>query len=225
MFLNIPSAIEYADPWLTDYDARLRQLTAQRRRIAYFYEYPDTSTFRYRVFNPGLTLAANPGAGVSGAWFDRRDLDADDRFIDEADALVICRVRYDLAVARMVARARARGIPVLFDCDDLVFDTERLHLLVDSLNMNQRDEAVWNYWFAVISRIGATLRLCDGMITTNEYLGQRATEYDSRLRVAVMPNYLNREQQELSEGIPPHETRFRLAAGRSNPHWIFQRIA
>jgi glycosyltransferase involved in cell wall biosynthesis len=201
VFLNIPPAIAYVDPWLTDYDARLRQLTAQQLRIAFFYEHPDASTFRYRAFNPVLTLAANPGCGVSGGWFDHRDLSADDRFIDEADALVVCRVRYNAAVARMVRRARARRIPVLFDCDDLVFDTERLHLLVDSLNQNQSDEAVWNDWFAMISRIGATLRLCDGLITTNEYLAHRAREYDSRLRTAVMPNYLNREQQELSEGF------------------------
>jgi glycosyltransferase involved in cell wall biosynthesis len=201
VFLNIPPAITYVDPWLTDCDARLQQLTAQQRRIAYFYEYPDTSTFRYRAFNPSLTLAANPGGGVSGAWFDHRDLSTDDRFIDEADALVVCRVRYNAAVARMVTRARARGIPVLFDCDDLVFDTERLHLVLDALNQNQRDEAVWNDWFAMISRIGTTLRLCDGIITTNEYLAQRATEYDPRLRTALMPNYLNREQQELSQGF------------------------
>jgi len=198
LYLNIPAPIRYEDPWVSTYDDRLQQLVAQRRRIAYFYEHPDTSTFRYRAFNPGSTLAANPGCGVSSAWFDHRDLDADDGFIDEADALVICRVRYNAAVARMIARARARGIPVLFDCDDLVFDTERLHLLVDSLNQDQRDDTVWNYWFSTISRIGATLRLCDGMITTNEYLACRAREYDPRLRTAIVPNYLNREQQELS---------------------------
>lgn len=201
MYLNIPSPVRYEDPWLSTYDDRLQQMVAQKQRIAYFYEYPDTSTFRYRAFNPGLTLAANPESGVSGAWFDRRDLDTDDRFIDEADALVICRVRYSAAVARMIARARARDIPVLFDCDDLVFDTERLHLLVDSLNQDQRSEAVWNDWFASIGRIGAVLRLCDGLVTTNDYLAQRAKEFDPRLRTTIMPNYLNREQQELSETI------------------------
>jgi glycosyltransferase involved in cell wall biosynthesis len=198
VFLNVPPPIEYVEPWLSSYDDRLRQMMAQQRRIAYFYEHPDSSTFRYRAFNPGVTLAANPGSGNSGAWFDRRDLAADDGFIDTADALVICRTRYDAGVARMVARARARGIPVLFDCDDLIFDTERAHLLVDSLNQNQTDEAVWNDWFALTGRIGATLRLCDSFVTTNDYLARRAREYDPRLRTAVVPNYLNREQQELA---------------------------
>jgi glycosyltransferase involved in cell wall biosynthesis len=201
LFLNIPPPIDYVDPWLTSYESRMRQLCDQPRRIAYFYERADTSTFRYRVFNPGLTLAANPGAQVSGAWFDRSDLSADDGFIVEADALVICRARYNSAVAQMISRARAIGIPVLFDCDDLVFDTSRLHLLLDSLNLNQRDEAVWNDWFAKVSRTGAVLRLCDAFVTTNEYLAERAKEYQPELRTAIMPNYLNPQQQALSESL------------------------
>ena len=64
----------------------------------------------------------------------------------------------------MVARAHARGIPVLFDCDDLVFDVGRLHLFVDSLNLDQFSEAVWDDWFASMARIGATLRLCDSFV-------------------------------------------------------------
>ncbi len=198
MFLGIPPAINYVDPWLSSFDERLRQLMAQPRRIAYFYEYPDTSTFRYRAFNPGLTLAANPDLGVSAAWFDHRDLHADDSFIDAAHALVVCRARYNARVAYMVARARARGIPIVFDCDDLVFDVARLHLLVNSLNLDQSGEVVWNDWFASMGRIGATLRLCDFFITTNEYLAERALEYQPRLRTAIMPNYLNPQQQELS---------------------------
>jgi glycosyltransferase involved in cell wall biosynthesis len=201
LFLNIPSPVNYVDPWLTSYEDRMRQLCAQPRRIAYFYERPDTSTFRYRVFNPGLTLAANPSCGVSAAWFDHDDLYADDGFIVEADAVVICRARYNSAVAQMISRARATGASVLFDCDDLVFDTDRLHLLLDSLNLNQRDEAVWNDWFAKVSRTGAALRLCDAFVTTNEYLGERAKEYQPRLRTAIMPNYLNPQQQALSESL------------------------
>ena len=103
--LNVPPPINYVDPWTHEVmKVRMRQLCAQPRRIAYFYERADTSTFRYRVFNPGLTLAANPSHEVSGAWFDRSDLSADDGFIVEADALVICRARYNSAVAQMISR-------------------------------------------------------------------------------------------------------------------------
>lgn len=201
MFLNIQGPFAYRDPWASTYDERLKQLLSQPRRVAYFYELPDTSTFRYRAFNPGLTLAANSDCGVSAAWFDHRDLAVDERFIDAADALVLCRVRYNAAVARMIARARAREIPVFFDCDDLVFDPERLHLLVDALNQDQRSEGVWDHWYSYIGRMGATLRLCDGLITTNEYLAERAREFCHGLTTAIMPNYLNPDQQALSESL------------------------
>jgi hypothetical protein len=199
VFVGIPPAVSYVDSWLSNFDQRMRQLLAQPRRIAYFYERPDTSTFRYRAFNPGLTLAAKPNLGVSAAWFDHRDLNADDSFLDAAHALVICRARYNARVANMVARARARGIPVLFDCDDLVFDVKRAYLLVDSLGVDQSSEAVWDYWFAYMARIGATLRLCDSLVTTNGYLAERAVEYEPRLRAAIVPNYLNPSQLDLSQ--------------------------
>ena len=198
MFLHIPSAIEYTDPWATSYEARLSQLVAQDRRIAYFYEQPDSSTFRYRALNPGLSLSAGPKGRTSSAWFDLRDLAVDSKFVDEADALVICRVRYSAPVAQMIARARARNIPVLFDCDDLVFDPARVHLLVDSLNVEQQNDHTWDSWFAYVGRLGATLELCDGIITTNEYLAERAREYNQKLHTAIMPNYLHPEQQKWS---------------------------
>jgi glycosyltransferase involved in cell wall biosynthesis len=200
MFVGIAPAPDYVVPWLSSLDHRLRRLAAQPRRIAYFYEYPDASSFRYRVFNPCLTLAANPACETSGMWFCHRDLHADDSFVDVADALVICRTRYNAGVARMMARARARRIPVLFDCDDLVFDTGRVHLLMDSLDLEQSKEAVWDGWFASTARIGATMRLCDAVITTNRYLAERVREFEPRLRTAIVSNYLNPDQQELSQG-------------------------
>lgn len=198
MFIFPNSVVDYRDPWHTSYDSRLAALSSKSKRIAYFYELPDTSTFRYRAFNPGLTLAADPTGDTSASWFDLRDLERDSSFVDEADALVLCRVRYSAQVAKLIARARARHIPVLFDCDDLVFDTERLHLLVDSLGTDQDKDSSWDSWFAYIGRLGATLRLCDGMITTNEFLAERAREFVPNLPTTVMPNYLNPQQQELS---------------------------
>lgn len=210
MFNTVLSTLDYSDPWTATYDDRLSMLAGKKRRIAYFYEHPDTSTFRYRVLNPVLTLKANQNIDISAAWFDLRDIKQDMEFLNHADVLVICRVRYSAAVAGLIERARSKSIPVLFDCDDLVFDPERLHLLVDSLNQDQSKNECWDSWFAYIGRIGATLRLCDGIITTNQYLADRALEFMPKLRTAIMPNYLNPLQQEYSE---------RLLKEKSDSNW------
>ncbi|MFK3664694.1 glycosyltransferase [Ochrobactrum teleogrylli] len=201
MFIADFATIAYRDPWQSSYDERLAMLSRKKKRIAYFYEHPDTSTFRYRVFNPVLTLEADDIHDTSASWFDLRDLQSDMKFLEYADVLVICRARYSATVGWLIACARGRSIPVLFDCDDLVFDPDRLHLLVDSLNQDQSNEKTWDTWFAYIGRISATLRLCDGIITTNQYLADRAVEFLPGLRAAVLPNYFNPMQQDYSRRL------------------------
>jgi glycosyltransferase involved in cell wall biosynthesis len=195
------SPIAYRDPWSASFEERLAALSSRPRRIAYFYEYPDTSTFRYRVFNMVEALAAAPELDVSASWFDLRDLDRMDRFVDRADVLVICRTRYSAAISRLVARATARRLPVLFDVDDLVFDLDHVHLLIHTLDQDPEAEATWDNWFGWIGRTGATLRLCDGAITTNAFLARQIEAFAPWLRARVVPNFLNCEQQAVSRRL------------------------
>jgi hypothetical protein len=171
-------------------------------RAAYFYEAPDTSTFRYRAFNVAQALAAEPPGGASAAWFIRDDLDGMDRVLDRCDVLVLCRTRYDARVARLVEAARARGRRVLFDVDDLVFDPDYAHLVLDTLGRDLGDAQVWDEWFAYVGRLAAAFRLCDGALVTNPYLAARAAEaFGDGRPVRVIPNFLEQEQQALSHRI------------------------
>jgi glycosyltransferase involved in cell wall biosynthesis len=193
--------IPYRDPWTQIFEDRIAALSSRPRRIAYFYERPDTSTFRYRVFNMVEALAAAPELGISASWFHRGDLHRMDHFLDRADTLVICRTHYNAAIGRLVARAKARGLPVLFDVDDLVFDVSHVHLLIDALDQDLEADATWENWFGWIGRIGATLRLCDRAITTNAFLARQIQRFAPELRAVVVPNFLNREQQATSFGL------------------------
>jgi glycosyltransferase involved in cell wall biosynthesis len=195
------SPIPYRDPWTRSFEDRIAALSSRPRRIAYFYERPDTSTFRYRVFNMVEALAAAPELGISASWFHRGDLDRMDRFLDRADTLVICRARYNAAIGRLIGRAKARGLSVLFDVDDLVFDVDHVHLLIDALDQEPEAEATWDAWFGMIGRIGATLRLCDRAITTNAFLARQIETFVPRLTVSMVPNFLNREQQAISRKL------------------------
>ena len=200
MYLAQLPAIPYGDPWDIPFEDRLAALLRGSPRAAYYYAVPDTSTFRYRAYNIAQSLAAKPG-GAAASWFIEADGERMRRVLDACDVLILCRNSlYNHHVARLAAQARARGRPVLFDVDDLVFDPSYVHLLVDTLDQPVESADMWNYWFSYVGRVGATYALCDGALVTNEYLAARAATWSGK-PARVIPNYMNREQQAISDQI------------------------
>jgi glycosyltransferase involved in cell wall biosynthesis len=192
---------DYADPWQEDFWTRLAALRRGSRRVAYFYEKPDNSTFRYRAYNMVQVLGASVAeSGVSAGYFFATDGDRIDHVLDLADVIVLCRMRYDATISHIVGRARAAGKPVFYDVDDLVFDTDLTHLILGTLAQDFKHPGVWDHWFAYISRIGTTLRLCDAAITTNPHLAERITAYSGK-PAFVVPNFMNWQQLDFSRQL------------------------
>ena len=190
--------MEYSDPWAVSLDERRLQLLRGTPRIAYYYTRPDTSTFRYRAFNMVEALThAEPQASAS--WLTADDGARAVELIEQVDVLVICRALYTPHVAAVIARAKALGKRVLFDVDDLIFDDRYAHLIMETLDQTVDENALQN-WFGWISRCGATLRLCEGAITTNEFLAERIRRF-ADVPTWVVPNFLNRAQLELSADL------------------------
>ena len=199
MFLIDDRPVPYYDPWDQSLSHRMASLKRGCPRVAYFYDRPDNSTFRYRVYNMIQALAAADSA-MSAAYFCLADLEHDDHIIDACDALVVCRAAYGSAVNRLVTKARGRGRKVFFDVDDLIFDTRYAHLIVNTLDQDLSHPNLWEFWFAYIGRIGGTLRLCDHAIVTNDFLAERVREFNA-MPVSVIPNFLNLEQIAMSDAI------------------------
>jgi glycosyltransferase involved in cell wall biosynthesis len=194
--------VDYHHPWDIGFEDRMAMLTRGSPRAAYFFEKPDTSTFRYRVFNVSQALAEGTPGGPSSAWFDQDEFDRMDRVIDLCDLLVVCRARYTHRVANMIERAKTRGRRVIFDCDDLVFDLSHTHMIMDTLGQALEAGHVWDQWFANIGRVAATFALCDGAVVTNPYLAQRARDAFADDRpIRILPNFLEPRQQALSADI------------------------
>jgi glycosyltransferase involved in cell wall biosynthesis len=195
--LGIPP-VEYTDPWSADLDERLAMLHSGSPRIAYYYAVPDTSTFRYRVFNMIEALRiAEPEA--SAAWFTAADGSSAAEAVAASDLVVICRAKYTRHVGAVVARARAARRRVLFDVDDFVFDTRYARLVIETLDGDSEERSLQD-WFGTISRLGTTLQLCDGAITTNEFLAERIRRFHA-VPTFVIPNFLNEAQLALSARV------------------------
>lgn len=189
----------YSDPWLSSFEQRMMGLAKGHKRIAYFYDYPDSSTFRYRVYNMIQALHDFQDE-YSAAFFSVDEIDKLDRIIDISDILIICRSKYTNKLNRLITRAKNKGKTVFFDVDDLVFEPGYVQLILDTLDQDLNHPNVWDFWFAYIGRIRATLDLCDSVITTNNYLAQKIGLYTKK-PVSVIPNFLNREQMEISVKI------------------------
>lgn len=193
-------AESYIDPWSISFDSRFKNFMSGSKRLAYFYEQPDNSTFRYRVYNMIQVIQANPHWGWSASFFSYEDRGRLERVVDSAHALVICRTRYNDEIAVLIARARAKRAVVVYDIDDFVFDSSYVQLIVETLDQDLKNPTLYDFWFAYTARLGAVMRLCDGVITTNSYLGERVAEF-SRLPVWIVPNFLNKEQMDVSEKV------------------------
>jgi O-antigen biosynthesis protein len=185
---------------------RLAALAGGKLRVAYFAENVHSSTFRYRAGSMTEVLNA---AGIdnqpetSAACFFSGDLHYTADIVDGADILVISRARYDLDIAQLIEQFKTQHKKVWFDIDDLVFDTSYIDLIISTSGQEPTDD-VLNYWFGVVGRMAQTLRLCDGVITTNAFLANKIKQYIGA-PVKVIPNYINAAQ--LAVSMPLYENK------------------
>ena len=73
-----------------------------------------------------------------------------------------------------------------------------LPLLTNTLNVHFGSEADYDFWFAYVARNEAAARLADGFITTNQFLGEKLSQYFDKPYQIIM-NSLNEEQLQISE--------------------------
>ncbi|WP_345821110.1 glycosyltransferase [Methylobacterium fujisawaense] len=209
MFTDLPEPVKLSDKWLTtDFASRFFALQAGSIKVAFYYDYPDSSTFRYRVHNFIEVLEeAQPSdirPEISAAWFSYADGKHLDRVAEAADILVLCRARYSARLNDLVTRAKSLNKQVLFDVDDLVIDPQFTHLIVHTLDQDIYGEDVWNYWFGYIGRVAAAMGMCDRVITTNQFLAGRLSDSTGK-HISVVPNFINREQLNYSDRIFKHK--------------------
>lgn len=191
----------------TSLHVRLAYLVQGRLRVAYVAENIHSSTFRYRALNMAEVLNAckdkyekqHLSVQTSAACFFTDDLQYAKSIIDSMDVMVVSRMRYEPVLADAIKTSQARGKHVLFDIDDWIFDTQAIELIVQTMGQSASDE-VLNYWYSVVARMGQTLHLCDGAITSSSFLANKIKAFCD-VPVAVVPNFANQAQLAVSEPL------------------------
>lgn len=186
-------------PWMKPLQYRVNSLIEAKKsglKVAmYLYEAPDTSTFRYRVYN--VCQALEISLEWRGVYFYQEELKIIEKYLESVDLIVIARYRWNFELDRFVKIAKSRQIPIAFDVDDMVYNPDYVPIIVNTLSVNMNNNMDYDYWFAYTSRLNAAAKLCDVFITTNGYLADKLGN-DLGKKTYIVQNFLNIAQEEAS---------------------------
>lgn len=208
--------------------SRYEKLRSGSLRIAYYYDYPDDSTFRYRISNMIEVLDAQSQESrgmrnISASWFCFRDAQKLDLVVDNCDIIVFVRARYSGPVANAICKAQIKGRKIYYDIDDFVVDIDLVPMIVSCLDQDTNNDKIWEYWFQYVSRLRAILIECDEIIATNEALGQSVKELYGK-SFSVIPNFYNTAQATISSSVrisklnrPQEKTHFSVGYFSGSP--------
>jgi glycosyltransferase involved in cell wall biosynthesis len=202
MYQELPAHINnFVEPWLLPLELRQEMLTNGRFKMAYFYEKPNNSTFRYRSYNMCEAINSKSShSTLSASFFFVDDLSIFEWLAKTADLLIVCRSGLTESLLRLITLFKDKGKVVIFDVDDLVFDPSFSMQLAIALGQDPSDARTLDYWHAYTSRMRETAILCDGITTTNSYLASIATQILG-IQSYVINNSLNKDQILISRGI------------------------
>lgn len=186
------------NPWKKPYEDRIGWIKAAknngRKTVGYLYPIFDSSTFRYRGYNVVETLEYS--GKWTGAYFENSDLGKLKADLDLIDVLVLIRCAWDFEIEEFINDAKARGIVICYDVDDLIYHSKYMPHIIHALGLKEHE---WNYWFGLTVRNGRVLEKCDTTITTNEFLAKYLQADYPEKKCYVLKNYLNWIQEKVSE--------------------------
>lgn len=183
---------ENITPWEISLAERIVYMTKNdgKKICIIVYEKADTSTFRYRGYN--IFQSMQNSSKWKSVYFFADELDSICFYLKRISIVVASRTRWTHKIQRFIEQVKMCGIPFLFDTDDCVFDLDCLPVLMNTLNVAEREED-YDYWFSYVSRMGHVAEQADGYISTNSFLGAKL-EQKYKKKGYVIPNFLNEQQ-------------------------------
>lgn len=188
---------KFKAPWEIPFPQRMQVLNSPRKKVIYFYEKPDSSTFRYRAYN--MCQALEKSDTWIGAYFFENEISFLLPYLKEISVIIFCRTRWSFSFDQLIHQAKKENIPLLFDIDDLVFHLDKVPLVMNTLNISFREDLV-SHWYSYAARLHQLGKKCHGTIGTNDYIASHLKDCFGTPNF-VVPNFLNAEQINVSESL------------------------
>lgn len=192
------------EPWTVSITHRFKKIKdgSNKKSVIYIDESPHSHTFRYRIYN--VCQAINYSKDWVASYFFQEELPLIESLLPSVDLVVFSRVRWSFQMETFYHQIKKYKIPVGFDIDDLVFNVEKIPLIMSTIGAERTSEN-YNFWFSYVSRLWKMGDLCDFYIATNVFLAQQLENIFKR-KCYVLCNFLNEEQILTSEEIVSSKT-------------------
>lgn len=172
-------------------------IQSTKKTAAIIYPFFDiNSTFRYRVYNICQILKKSEKYGA--VYFFPYELKEAAKFINGIDAAIICRTEYSKDMEKAVRFIKRHKKTILFDIDDLLFSPDYFKYLLDKIGNSQNIENNLEPALAATGKYYLMAKLCDGFISTNEFLGKLLLKKFGKPFKSI-PNFLNEEQKSVKD--------------------------
>lgn len=169
---------------------------SDKKNIIIVKEQFNDPTFRYRGYNMVQTMEGNEKYNVN--YFLVRELELLYDVIDKIDLVIMQRALWSFELENFINVLKANDIKIIYDVDDLIYNTKYVPKYMNSVG--DCSETFMNHLFAIVIRYELIAKMCDGYIVTTDNL-KANVEKDMNKPVWVFHNYINLEQEEVSEKV------------------------
>lgn len=186
MQLNIP-----------DFSKRYLDLfESKKKNIIYIKDVFDNSTFRYRTYNVIEAMKNSTKYHIN--CFLVKELYSIYNLIDKLDLVILQRAKWSFELESFIRILKQNNKKIVYDMDDLIYNTKYVPKYLNSIG--DYSEFSIDSFFALAKRYELIASISDAFIVTTNSLKENILK-DFNKPTWILPNFLNQEQQIISEEI------------------------
>lgn len=178
-------------------EERLSKLQlSNKKNIIYIKDVFDNSTFRYRTYNVMQAMENSNKYHIN--CFLESEIELIIPLLNKVSMIILQRCKWSFRLESLVNYAKSLGIKLYYDMDDLLYHPKYVPEYIE--NVGNYDEFNIDVHFAVAGRYYQIAKLCDAFLVTTDSL-KNHVENDFNKKAFIYPNFLNQEQESISDEI------------------------
>ncbi len=162
----------------------------QKKKIIYFKNEFDNTTFRYRCYN--FTEALYNSKNYDISYFLCSEIPLILKHIKLIDLIIFQRTSWTKDVENLIYLAKYNNIKIVYDMDDLLYKIDYIPMFINNICQNFCTENI-SLYLSIAGAYELVANKCDAFITTTPFL-QKKLKQDFNKPTFVIPNFLNNEQ-------------------------------